>query len=44
MMGETLLLDMAGKTFILSAAPVWVRPFATALSIPESASHAKSPY
>ena len=37
MMGETLLLAWAGETFILSATPVWVRPVATALSLPGSA-------
>lgn len=32
-MGETLLLAMAGETFRLSAQPVWVRPLAIAISV-----------
>tara|TARA_Y100000780_G_scaffold79663_1_gene72171 strand:+ start:3972 stop:5777 length:1806 start_codon:yes stop_codon:yes gene_type:complete len=32
-MGITLLLAEAGETFMLSAAPIWVRPVAVALSV-----------
>ena len=32
-MAETLLLAWAGRTFQLSAKPIWVRPISTALSI-----------
>lgn len=32
-MGRTLLLAWSGETFQLSAAPVWVRPIAVALSV-----------
>lgn len=32
-MGRTLLLAKSGETFQLSAAPVWVRPLAVALSV-----------
>jgi site-specific DNA-cytosine methylase len=32
-MGRTLLLAMSGETFQLSAAPVWVRPIATAINL-----------
>lgn len=32
-MGTTLLLAEAGETFMLSAAPIWVRPVAVALSV-----------
>ena len=32
-MGTTLLLAWSGETFILSAAPIWVRPVAVALSV-----------
>jgi site-specific DNA-cytosine methylase len=32
--GETFLLAKAGETFILSAQPVWVRPLARALTLP----------
>ncbi|MFT4171790.1 MAG: DNA cytosine methyltransferase [Rhodocyclaceae bacterium] len=32
-MGTTLLLAESGETFMLSAAPVWVRPVAVALSL-----------
>ncbi len=32
-MGETLLLAMAGETFMLSNSPIWVQPLAIALSI-----------
>lgn len=32
-MGTTLLLAMAGETFVLSSAPIWVRPVAVALSV-----------
>lgn len=32
-MGTTLLLAWSGETFILSAAPIWVRPVAMALSV-----------
>jgi len=33
--GETYLLALSGETFILSAQPVWVRPLARALTLPE---------
>ena len=33
MMGQTLLLAWSGETFLLSSAPVWVRPIAIALSV-----------
>ena len=32
-MGTTLLLAWSGETFLLSAAPIWVRPVAIALSV-----------
>ncbi|MHB0973916.1 MAG: DNA cytosine methyltransferase [Thiobacillus sp.] len=32
-MGTTLLLAMAGETFMLSSAPIWVQPVAVALSV-----------
>lgn len=32
-MGTTLLLAWSGETFQLSAAPIWVRPVAAALSV-----------
>lgn len=32
-MGTTLLLAWSGETFVLSAAPIWVRPVAVALSL-----------
>lgn len=32
-MGTTLLLAWSGETFVLSSAPIWVRPVATALSV-----------
>lgn len=32
-MGTTLLLAWSGETFMLSAAPIWVRPVAVALAI-----------
>lgn len=32
-MGTTLLLAMTGETFMLSSAPIWVRPVAMALAI-----------
>jgi site-specific DNA-cytosine methylase len=32
-MAEALLLAKAGETFVLSAAPAWVRPVATALAV-----------
>lgn len=32
-MGTTLMLAETGKTFMLSATPVWVRPVAVALSV-----------
>lgn len=32
-MGTTLLLAMAGETFVLSSAPIWVRPVAVALTV-----------
>ncbi|SFB69006.1 C-5 cytosine-specific DNA methylase [Cupriavidus sp. OV038] len=34
-MGTTLLLAETGETFMLSATPVWVRPVAIALSVPQ---------
>ncbi len=33
LMGETLLLSMAGESFMLSAQPIWVQPIAVALSV-----------
>ena len=36
-MGETLLLAWAGETFQLSMKPIWVRPVALALTMPEVA-------
>lgn len=36
-MGTTLLLAWSGETFVLSSTPIWVRPVAMALSLPESA-------
>lgn len=38
-MGTTLLLAMAGETFVLSSAPIWVRPVAVALSLKQEVSH-----
>ncbi len=35
-MGTTLLLAWSGETFVLSSTPIWVRPVAMALSLPES--------
>ncbi|SFV31216.1 Site-specific DNA-cytosine methylase [Devosia crocina] len=35
-MATTLLLAMTGETFMLSSEPIWVRPFAVALSIDHS--------
>lgn len=35
-MATTLLLAMTGATFMLSSEPIWVRPFAVALSIDHS--------
>lgn len=35
-MGETLLLAWAGETFTLSSQPVWVKPIAAALSLPDA--------
>jgi site-specific DNA-cytosine methylase len=35
-MGRTLLLAWSGETFQLSAAPIWVRPLAMALSVAQS--------
>ena len=32
-MGKTLLLAWAGETFVLDAAPIWVRPLAVALAV-----------
>lgn len=32
-MGQAILLARAGETFQLSAAPIWVRPFAVAVSV-----------
>lgn len=36
-MGRTLLLAWSGETFQLSAAPVWVRPFAAAVNLAQGA-------
>lgn len=36
-MGTTLLLAWSGETFVLSAAPIWVRPVAVALSVAQEA-------
>ncbi|MBR8344181.1 DNA cytosine methyltransferase [Burkholderia ambifaria] len=36
-MGTTLLLAESGETFQLSATPVWVRPIAVALTLPQAA-------
>jgi site-specific DNA-cytosine methylase len=38
-MGTTLLLAWSGETFMLSAAPIWVRPVAVALSLKQEVSH-----
>lgn len=38
-MGTTLLLAWSGETFMLSSAPIWVRPVAVALSINQEVSH-----
>ncbi len=35
-MGTTLLLAWSGETFVLSSTPIWVRPVAMALSLPDS--------
>ena len=35
-MGTTLLLAWSGETFMLSSAPIWVRPVAVALSVQQS--------
>jgi site-specific DNA-cytosine methylase len=32
-MGEAILLSMAGESFVLSSTPLWVRPIAVALSV-----------
>jgi hypothetical protein len=32
-MGKTLLLAWSGESFMLSALPIWVRPFGVALSL-----------
>lgn len=32
-MGTTLLLAWSGETFLLSSAPIWVRPVAVALAV-----------
>jgi site-specific DNA-cytosine methylase len=37
-MGTTLLLAWSGETFLLSAAPIWVRPVAVALSLAQGMS------
>ena len=34
-MGTTLLLAAAGETFMLNSMPIWVRPVAIALSVPQ---------
>jgi site-specific DNA-cytosine methylase len=36
-MGTTLLLAWSGETFVLSAAPIWVRPVAVALTVAQGA-------
>lgn len=38
-MGTTLLLAWSGETFMLSSAPIWVRPVAVALSLKQEVSH-----
>jgi site-specific DNA-cytosine methylase len=38
-MGTTLLLAWSGETFVLSAAPIWVRPVAVALSVAQGGHH-----
>ncbi|MBI2307546.1 MAG: DNA cytosine methyltransferase [Rhodocyclales bacterium] len=38
-MGTTLLLAWSGETFLLSAAPIWVRPVAVALSVAQGVHH-----
>lgn len=38
-MGTTLLLAWSGETFLLSAAPIWVRPVAVALTLPNGGLH-----
>lgn len=35
-MGEALLLSLAGETFQLSSTPVWVRPIAASISLPQN--------
>ena len=35
-MGQTILMSRMGETFTLSAQPVWVRPIALALTMPEA--------
>ena len=37
-MGQTLLLAWSGETFLLSSAPIWVRPVAVALSVAQGGS------
>ena len=38
-MGRTLLGAWSGETFVLSAAPIWVRPVAVALSVAQGGHH-----
>ncbi len=38
-MGTTLLLAWSGETFMLSSAPIWVRPVAVALSVAQGVNH-----
>ncbi len=38
-MGTTLLLAWSGETFMLSAAPIWVRPVAMALTVAQGDQH-----
>jgi site-specific DNA-cytosine methylase len=42
LMGTTLLLAWAGETFALSAAPIWVRSVAVALTLPSVQEHDNS--
>jgi len=38
--GQTLLLAWSGETFVLSSQPIWVRPIAVAVAVPENAYNA----
>ena len=40
-MGATLLLAWSGETFMLSAAPIWVRPVAVALTVAQGEQHGR---